>query len=412
MNRITLILKSGGDFRMEDVRLISRHIRRHWSKDKPLDIVCFWDKALDGLDFGDFRVLPMPQPDYPGWWAKINLFSPDIAHLRPFLYLDLDTVILGDLSGMFDRLDKDFVHLEDFYRKGKCASGLLYLPTKHPVINKIWQAGKEVSKKGRLDYFLEKYIDNKVFFQDLFPGIMTFKPLGKGWLKVRPDNADIICFHGKPRIPEAADQVGWVSSYFHYREVKVPKAYVINLDKRRDRLNEFNKIEFPFPVERFPGIVKKNGKDGCRESHYAILKRNKEFPLLIMEDDVQFLVSWNDIFKAMKQLPDNWDLLYLGGNLHQLVGWYSDRLFRAEGIKTSHAIMYNSTRVVDYILKHGQGKRKDLFYMTEVQKKFNCYLIHPMAATQGASYSDIQKADRDHRVLMYQNYDKWTKAYS
>ena len=124
------------------------------------------------------------------------------------------------------------------------------------------------------------------------------------------------------------------------------KCYVINLDRRKDRYNEFLS-RTPFDCERFSAIDGKNINNykidenpyiiGCHLSHKKILEmvsNNNEIEdddlILIFEDDVFFNNSFKDeIIKLNKMLfkENNNFILYIGGRFtknfkpQSLKGW-------------------------------------------------------------------------------------------
>ena len=177
------------------------------------------------------------------------------------------------------------------------------------------------------------------------------------------------------------------------------KAYVINLDDRPERMVEFNKNKFPFEVTRFSAIKTENGQDGCNMSHFTIMKQQTEFPFIILEDDCVMISPWSDVENAMLQLPDDWDALWLGATLDAPIKRHSDNLYRVKQAYCTHAVIYNSQRIIDYILKEfdpfqptiTHKKVIDVFYYEKIQEKFNCYITYPMMALQTGGYSDIMK---------------------
>jgi hypothetical protein len=166
------------------------------------------------------------------------LYSPEMEQYRPFLYIDLDTVIVKSLEYIFDLVYRNFVQdkfipLEDFYQKGSLATGLAWIPANSNKIENIW---KEWQKQGpgasRMDYFLRKVVTPDVFWQQLTNTIYNSKPKGQGFLPEVPKNADVICFHGKPRIFEAAEasmSSDWVRGYVNTEFVKRTKKYKVTV---------------------------------------------------------------------------------------------------------------------------------------------------------------------------------------
>jgi len=176
------------------------------------------------------------------------------------------------------------------------------------------------------------------------------------------------------------------------------KAFVINLESRPERMVDFQKNIFPFPVERFNAIRSDPGWVGCANSHLAIMQQQYEFPFVIFEDDCVMVRSWNEVEEAMMQLPPDWDALWLGCSQIQTLERYSQNLCRAKGFYCHHAVIYNSRPMIDYYLNnHPQsGLPIDDFSASTVSHHFNCFLIDPLAALQTITFSDIEGKVNDY----------------
>lgn len=75
--------------------MVARHI------DRPFRTVCLTDTPHvmpEGVEAVRVR---NPRP-YAGWWAKMNLFNPAMPFDGRVLYLDLDTLVVGDLTTVLD----------------------------------------------------------------------------------------------------------------------------------------------------------------------------------------------------------------------------------------------------------------------------------------------------------------------
>ncbi len=96
--RVLTVLRSGGEYGPEHVQAIQRQLRK-WAPKATL--TCLSDVEVPGVER-----IPL-QHDWPGWWAKIELFRPELP--GDFLYTDLDNVILGELDDSFwtDRFTAD-----------------------------------------------------------------------------------------------------------------------------------------------------------------------------------------------------------------------------------------------------------------------------------------------------------------
>ncbi len=217
---IVLVLRSGGDFSFRDVELIARHINGKWKSEVRPRIICLWDKASEHYELGNIELLPLVN-DYQGTWSRMMLYSPEMEQYRPFLYVDLDTIVVQSLENIFD-LVRDpslFIPLEDFWQKRQLATGLAWIPANSEKISKVWEVWTNEGKGAagfRMDYFLRKAIKPDTFWQQLTTTIYDFKPQAGTILKEIPEGANLICFHGKPRIFTAAGasiSLGWVRNY-------------------------------------------------------------------------------------------------------------------------------------------------------------------------------------------------------
>ncbi len=219
---IVFILRTGGDFKLSDAFLLATHINKYWLGTIKPNIVCFTDKVLEESRLVGITLKPLPNKVWKGWWSKMNLFHPALRSLRPFLFMDLDTAVLGDLSKLIppEEIADKFITLEDFYRKGKIGSALMWVPNSDKV-NAIWdewnaKPAVHITRYRGDQNFLENVSTADGFWQQMiFDKVTSFKP-NKKWLTVLPSEAKIVCFHGKPRIADAAEKVEWVSKYVNY----------------------------------------------------------------------------------------------------------------------------------------------------------------------------------------------------
>ena len=167
-------------------------------------------------------LLPLPDKSWTGWWSKLNLFSPELEKYRPFLYLDLDTAVLKDYLHLLPKegWEDCFITLRDFYRPSKLASGVMWIPSNNKKVDFIWNRWGRDPEKNMQRYrgdqeFIGDMLTSDLYWQDLpnfFNSISSFKPKGKQLIKLSGEEC-IVCFHGKPRIPEAAKNVYWVEQY-------------------------------------------------------------------------------------------------------------------------------------------------------------------------------------------------------
>jgi GR25 family glycosyltransferase involved in LPS biosynthesis len=183
---------------------------------------------------------------------------------------------------------------------------------------------------------------------------------------------------------------------------------VINLDSRPERMKDTTKEleRFGFAhIYRFPAI--KGGETGCALSHYECLKG--EGNLFIFEDDVTFEPYARSFFEAaVEQLPDDFDLFYLGANVKTPAIRYSENLYQITGgVHTTHAMLWSAKGREQMLNLWSPGKDNvhqiDQWLFVTGQKLLNCFVCYPMIAFQRADHSDIRNQYFDYRGEMLEN---------
>jgi len=211
------------------------------------------------------------------------------------------------------------------------------------------------------------------------------------------------------------------------------KIYCINLDNRPDRykqcLVEFKKlniiVEHVSGIDGKPifisGINRNAGNYGLLLTNIKIIKSaifNKYNNILILEDDVIFN---NDFYKffndKIQYLPNNWDLLYLGGNNMFQWGKYNlitgDKNFKItkENYKTlnyelckttwtqtTHAVGINSKfyKILLESIDKNSTEPIDMQYCILQQAGYNAYTFIPSLVLQRPGFSDIENIYTDY----------------
>jgi GR25 family glycosyltransferase involved in LPS biosynthesis len=198
------------------------------------------------------------------------------------------------------------------------------------------------------------------------------------------------------------------------------KVFLINLDKRTDRLERCNQIfeknGVKDLVERFPGIVPSLSEDipytkdtekikvplyGCLLSHINIVKKAKEHGLksvLVLEDDVDF-INIEYIDKSVDQLKDkDWSLFYLGANTHVPLKKIDENLLVLKKGYATHAIAYHESFYDYYIESFNRKKINiiDVWLSDYGQENYKSYCTYPITAVQISNHSDIHDAFADY----------------
>jgi hypothetical protein len=217
MKTIVLVLKEGKDFSFKDVELLTRHIIGKWEFKELPRIILLWDKASQSYDLGSIKIVPLTN-NLPGTWSRMQLYSPEMEQYRPFLYLDLDTVVNQSVEKIFDLVkdESQFITLEDFWQKGQLATGVVWFPAKSEKIRLVWETFNKgnITLGFRMDYFLRKVIQPLIYWQHFTDKILDFKPKPHSYLNDIPAESILICFHGHPRIFEA-NTIKWVNNYIN-----------------------------------------------------------------------------------------------------------------------------------------------------------------------------------------------------
>jgi hypothetical protein len=185
---------------------------------------------------------------------------------------------------------------------------------------------------------------------------------------------------------------------------------VIGLESRKDRLGEVpvEMARLGFAWEFYPAIDPPGDLGYFRNTAYSFTEilRGGEGDLLVCETDVTFVYQARAIFDAAySQLPADWDMLYLGGNIHIPATRYSENLFSIkEGVHCNHAILY-SEKGRETVLKNYDWQTNEIALFDDWlyhvgQGLMNCFICSPLIAFQRAGYSDYNKCFADYYIDM------------
>lgn len=148
---------------------------------------------------------------WPGWWAKIELFRPGLFG-GPVLYMDLDTLPVGDLSDLLS-YDGDFCILSDFNRPSRYQSAVMgFTQGEHTdaIYERFVDDPAGYMARFRSDQeFIEDTLRVHGFdadiIQDRYPSQCV--SLKKHARRGPPEGARLVCGHGSPRLSE--ERAGW-----------------------------------------------------------------------------------------------------------------------------------------------------------------------------------------------------------
>lgn len=197
------------------------------------------------------------------------------------------------------------------------------------------------------------------------------------------------------------DQVDDFNSIFPYK-------VCINLDRRPER---WERMKERFVQHRIMSVERISATDGlkmnipdgwpysaghygCLQSHLAVLRlaQNEKAPnILIFEDDCIFDPEFNEKFPHyINQVPEDWDMLLLGGTHFEDPVKISDNIARAKMTYLTHAYALNRSIYNALVELCEQGQLAIDDYTAALQKSFNCYCFVPDLIWQERLDSDTR----------------------
>jgi len=218
------------------------------------------------------------------------------------------------------------------------------------------------------------------------------------------------------------------------------KIFCINLDNRKDRwekcCDKFSLLGIKDKVERFPALTlphlteidpKTRGRAGCALSHATILRKAAELGLknyLVLEDDFDLCYSPEECSESLRlahqDLPEEWNILYLGGNLTDEYGTFplenfSDNLFRLKSCHCTHSFAVNSNfyellnrklpteeNILTWLF---EKKAIDIYFSRYILKDSQSFIPQKMLFIQHADFSDIEDNYYDYVDWMKNNFE-------
>ena len=196
------------------------------------------------------------------------------------------------------------------------------------------------------------------------------------------------------------------------------KAYCVNLERRKDRLFNFELQVKKYdlgPYARFrafdgftaPTSLNK-GNAGLIKSVIAVLQECLDegtSKVLILEDDCEFKEDIINIYEYFKYVPSDWDMLYFGGNHNIHIGKESpkrinERIAKLHYTFTTHCVAIRRHMFEPIIQKIGSYKSPiDVAYQ-QFQQTHNVYGFYPSIVKQASGFSDIQGHHVDYDWLI------------
>ena len=187
-------------------------------------------------------------------------------------------------------------------------------------------------------------------------------------------------------------------------------AYVINLDKRKDKwLGCQMELAPHFDVVRVSAIRHDWGWLGLAKTFKQIFAQATG-DVLILEDDATYRGTITDLTNAISDLPQGWEMLMLGANIKNArMDRISKNVARTYGAWTTHAIYYSYAFCQEMADKE-LDVPIDEFFRTIVHPRGNSYVVYPFLSYQRPSTSDIEGDYKDYTSLFAESEER-TKAF-
>lgn len=217
-----ICLKWGNKYQSHYVNKLFHGIKRNTTLD--FDFHCFTENQ-NGIEAG-IKAHPLPYNQISSWWNKLFLFSNEVPFEKGdiLFYVDLDTLITRNVNNILKYEPKKITVLRDFYTglartvvgNDNIGSGLMSWI--HGEYTFIWdefikdpnKAINQVKPHGD-QRWIQHCIDERIYWQDVFPGeISSFKVHCNNGL---PRKTKIVCYHGRPSIPESFSKRNRVWKY-------------------------------------------------------------------------------------------------------------------------------------------------------------------------------------------------------
>ncbi len=194
MLKVICVLKGGGCYTNEYVNKLRNAVRRNYHQH--FHFVCLTERH------SNLKCCTVPfLSNSEGWWSKMEVFRIE----GPCLYLDLDTVITGDLNPLVQSImenDNKVTMLPAMNKKrmfGSYASGIMGWCGDWSWVFKEFMHTPEEYMSCTYDQVAMTNIlgtDNIVTIDKEINKIYSYKKDCKEGL---PEDASIVMFHGRPR---------------------------------------------------------------------------------------------------------------------------------------------------------------------------------------------------------------------
>lgn len=217
MINILTVLKSGGDYSRDYVINLRRGVAQCLNAEHRF--ICLTDTVQETVFDDDMMIQWEPlENDFPGWWSKVEAFSPRMEKYGRILFIDLSCIPVGSLDDLAAYAGPACI-TSDWYYGGPSQSIVNYAPGEMRAVWDLFISDPEKwmaeGDKRIAPNFGDQILVNEAFgaagldrWQELFPGqVVSFREHCKDG---PPRGARLVKFHGRPRIHECEEP--WVET--------------------------------------------------------------------------------------------------------------------------------------------------------------------------------------------------------
>jgi hypothetical protein len=186
---------------------------------------------------------------------------------------------------------------------------------------------------------------------------------------------------------------------------------ILGLESRTDRWDRCKEILQENGIEKVTHYTTQIGVDKYKhaaQDFINLLRLKRGADLMFFEDDFELVTGWRGIFdKAWRDLPSDFDLLYLGCNLTRSPKRVTDNLYRVRGAWCLHGVVF-SRQFIDWFLNTYDINQRTVIdeWLRAIAPDRKFYMTYPMICYQRASYSDYVNKEVDYNIFENKYYKK------
>lgn len=182
---------------------------------------------------------------------------------------------------------------------------------------------------------------------------------------------------------------------------------VFGLEEREDRWQRCRKVLHENGITKITRFANQRGENKYKTATDDFIRvlRWSQNNIVFFEDDFELTEGWEEVLKAAwSDLPDKWDLLYLGANLTKSAKKVTNNLVRLRGAWCFHAVIMNRS-FVRWVLRNYDVNQRIVFdeWLRIIAEGRDFYMTYPMISYQRESFSDF--------VGKVVNYNIFTNKY-